>query len=91
MLPIPGHRRRLHTMRPGQALGADPDQCRPASGMLTSCGIEYRIKCWEAIVQARDIMSPNVITVSPNTPVRRIAELMVEHRISGTPVVGDAG
>ena len=36
---------------------------------------------------ARDIMTTNVLTVTPITPVRDVAQLMVEHRISSVPVV----
>jgi CBS domain-containing protein len=35
---------------------------------------------------ARDIMVEAVVTVSPDTSLRRIAEVLVEHRISGVPV-----
>jgi CBS domain-containing protein len=38
-------------------------------------------------MRARDIMTTNALTVTPITPVRDIAQLMVEHRISSVPVV----
>jgi CBS domain-containing protein len=38
-------------------------------------------------MKARDLMSTKVVTVSPDTPVREIAALMVEKHISGVPVV----
>ena len=38
-------------------------------------------------MQARDIMTRNVVTVGPETPVQSVAALLVEHRISGLPVV----
>lgn len=40
---------------------------------------------------ARDIMTKNVITVSPDTPVSELASLFMEHRINGVPVVGTDG
>ena len=40
---------------------------------------------------AKEIMKPEVITVSPETPVREVARLMVEHDISGFPVVDGEG
>ena len=40
---------------------------------------------------AKDIMTTQVVTVDPDTPVRRIAELLLAHRISGVPVVGSGG
>lgn len=36
-----------------------------------------------------DIMTTDVITVTPGTPVSRIARLMSDHAISGLPVVDD--
>lgn len=40
-------------------------------------------------MKAHDIMTAPVITISPGTPVREIAALLVERRISGVPVVED--
>ena len=36
---------------------------------------------------ARDLMTTSVLTVSPATPVQRIAQLLLEHGISSVPVV----
>lgn len=41
-------------------------------------------------MQAADVMTAKVITVSPETDVREIARLLLEHNISALPVV-DAG
>jgi len=38
-----------------------------------------------------DIMTRHVITVTPATPIHTAAGLMVEHRVSGLPVVGEDG
>jgi CBS domain-containing protein len=38
-------------------------------------------------MHAKDIMTAPVITVRPDTPVHEIAELLLERRISGVPVV----
>ena len=38
-------------------------------------------------MNAADIMTPNVITVRPDTPLDAIVNLMLENRISGVPVV----
>ncbi|MCX7631419.1 MAG: CBS domain-containing protein [Geminicoccaceae bacterium] len=40
-------------------------------------------------MQVRDVMTTKVITVRPETPVTEIARLLVEHRISGVPVVDE--
>jgi len=42
-------------------------------------------------MQAKEIMTPQVITVSPATPVAEIAHLLREKHISGVPVVNEAG
>lgn len=36
---------------------------------------------------AKEIMSVNLITVSPETPIQKAAQLMVDHKIGGLPVV----
>ncbi len=38
-----------------------------------------------------DIMATEVVTVSPDTTVNRVARLMSEHHISGLPVVDEKG
>lgn len=38
-------------------------------------------------MRARDIMTRDVITVRRDTPVREIVRILLEHRISGVPVV----
>jgi CBS domain-containing protein len=40
---------------------------------------------------AADVMTPTVITVPPDEPVREIAKLLHESRISGVPVTDAAG
>lgn len=43
-----------------------------------------------AITTVRDVMTTDVVTVTPGTSIGRIAELMDTHAISGLPVVDDA-
>lgn len=38
-------------------------------------------------MNAKDIMTAPVVTITPDTPVQEIAELLLERRISGVPVV----
>lgn len=40
---------------------------------------------------ARDIMTKEVITISPHMPIKDVAALLVQHRISATPVVDGKG
>jgi CBS-domain-containing membrane protein len=42
-------------------------------------------------MQARDIMTSPVITVTPRTEVQKVAQLFLEKRISGVPVVNEEG
>lgn len=43
------------------------------------------------MLKAKEIMSKDVITVTPSTTIEELARILVEHRISGAPVVGDSG
>ena len=36
---------------------------------------------------ARDVMTTNVVSVTPDTPVEEIAKVLIEHRISAVPVI----
>jgi len=40
---------------------------------------------------AKDIMTTDVITISPETEIAQAAQLLLENRINGVPVVDDAG
>jgi CBS domain-containing protein len=42
-------------------------------------------------MQARDVMTKRVISVQPDTSVRDVARTLVRHKISGAPVVDQAG
>ncbi len=42
-------------------------------------------------MQVRDVMTTAVITVTPDTPVEDIARRLLEHHISGVPVVAEDG
>jgi CBS domain-containing protein len=38
-------------------------------------------------MKASDIMTREVVAVPPDAPVRDVAQLMVDHHISGVPVI----
>lgn len=42
-------------------------------------------------MRAKDVMTAKVVTVSPDHSVRHAARIMLDHRISGMPVVDDDG
>jgi CBS domain-containing protein len=43
------------------------------------------------VVTVEDVMTRDVITVSPATPIHEAASLMVKHRVSGLPVIDPEG
>jgi len=42
-------------------------------------------------MKAKDVMTVDVVSVSPDHSVRNAARIMLDHRISGLPVIDDAG
>ncbi|MBI4635248.1 MAG: CBS domain-containing protein [Candidatus Rokubacteria bacterium] len=42
-------------------------------------------------MKIQDVMTQDVITVSPETPIHKAARLMVDHGVSGLPVVDEQG
>jgi len=42
-------------------------------------------------MKAKDVMTADVVSVSPDHSVRHAARMMLDHRISGLPVIDDAG
>jgi CBS domain-containing protein len=45
----------------------------------------------EAIMRAKDVMTKTVIAVGPNDTILRAIRLMLQNRVSGLPVIDDAG
>ena len=43
------------------------------------------------MMTAKDIMTREVVTVTPETPVEELAKILAERNISGVPVVDEAG
>mgnify|MGYP001576788584 CR=1 FL=1 len=43
------------------------------------------------MLKAKDIMTTNVITVKPSTTIEELSKKLMEHNISGVPVVNDEG
>jgi len=42
-------------------------------------------------IKARDFMAANLVTLAPDMEILRAITLLIEHRISGAPVVDDRG
>ena len=43
------------------------------------------------MLKARDIMTKDVVTVNPHTSIRELAALLLQQKVSGAPVVDEAG
>jgi len=43
------------------------------------------------MMTAKDIMTKDVVTVTPETSIEKLSELLLSNQISGAPVVDDAG
>src|SRR3989304_1108915 len=64
----------------------------PAGGPLLARFQWQRLKARRVPSRrVEEIMTKDVITVSPKTPIHEAAELMIDHGVSGLPVVDDAG
>ncbi len=42
-------------------------------------------------MQAQEIMTKDVVTVSPDTPTSQVAQRLLEHKISALPVIDSSG
>lgn len=42
-------------------------------------------------LKAKDVMTPDVVTVSPSTSLKALGRILAEHNITGAPVVNDDG
>ncbi len=42
-------------------------------------------------MKVKDVMTKNIITVKPDTPVKDIADIFLKHNIGGVPVVDENG
>ncbi|NPA90227.1 MAG: CBS domain-containing protein [Chloroflexi bacterium] len=51
----------------------------------------YAPEASETWLTVEEIMTPNPITITPDEPIWRVAELFIEHKIGGLPVVDEKG
>ncbi|MCS7088773.1 MAG: CBS domain-containing protein [Thermoflexales bacterium] len=82
--------RRLPVLENGKLVGivalSDVLEAEPSSATTLSI---YEINYLLAEMKVEKIMKRNVITVTPDTPIREAANLMLTHKIGGLPVVED--
>jgi len=84
--------RRLPVLHDGALVGiiTDRDLKEASPSKATTLDV-HELYYLLAELHVRDIMTRNPITVKPEDTVERAAELMLEHTVSGMPVVDDKG
>ena len=84
--------RRLPVMRKGKLVGMITDRdIKEASPSKATTLDVHELYYLLSELKVKDIMSKNVFTVGPEETVEKAAVKMLEHRISGLPVVNDKG
>lgn len=80
-LPIVENGHLVGIITRGDVRGAEPSEA-------TSLSI-WELNYLLARLNLEEIMTPNPITVSPDATIREAAQLMLDNKISGLPVVAD--
>jgi acetoin utilization protein AcuB len=90
--------RRFPVLRDGKLIGivTDRDLRSAAPSQVIRMDVEERqlmpeLHAMLANVKIKDIMSRNVVTVGSGQTIVAAAKLMLEHRVSGLPVMGPGG
>lgn len=82
--------RRLPVVDKGKLVGlitiGDVREASPSDA--TTLSIWELNYLWSQLTVDR-VMTPNLLTVTPETPIIDVAELMLEHKVSGLPVVDE--
>ncbi len=84
--------RRLPVLHQGKLVGivSDRDLKEASPSKATTLDV-HELYYLLAELQVKEIMTRNPLTVSPEDTVERAAQLMLEHTISGLPVVDEKG
>ena len=84
--------RRLPVMQKGKLVGMVTDRdIKEASPSKATTLDVHELYYLLSELKVKDIMSKNVFTIGPEETVEKAAVKMLEHRISGLPVVNDKG
>ena len=82
--------RRLPVVEDGKLLGivtiGDVREASPSDATTLSI---WELNYLWAQLTVEKIMTRNVLTVNPDTPILDAAEIMLEHKVSGLPVVDE--
>jgi CBS domain-containing protein len=65
----------------------DIREARPKANASMTMEPTWEIHFLAGIRGVQEFMTPNPVTVTPQTPIRRAAQLMLENKIGGLPVV----
>jgi CBS domain-containing protein len=80
--------RRLPVMKSGKLVGivtlGDIREANPSDATTLSI---YELNYLMDRLTAKDFMTPNPITITPDATIAEAARLMVEHKIGGLPVI----
>ena len=82
-LPVVNHGRIIGIVTLGDVRGAEPS----SATSLSIWEINYLI----SRLKIEEIMTPRPVTISAQATVAEAAEAMLEHKVSGLPVVDEAG
>ncbi|MBI5585803.1 MAG: CBS domain-containing protein [Deltaproteobacteria bacterium] len=84
--------RRLPVMHKGKLVGMVTDRdIKEASPSKATTLDVHELYYLLSELKVKDIMSKNIISIGPEDTVEKAAVIMLEHRISGLPVVNDKG
>jgi acetoin utilization protein AcuB len=84
--------RRLPVLRQGRLVGivSDRDLKEASPSKATSLDI-WELHFLLEKLKIKDVMTPNPITIAPETTIEKVALIMLEKRIGGLPVVEASG
>lgn len=82
-LPVVENDKLVGIVTRGDVRGAEPSQA-------TSLSI-WELNYILSRLRVKDIMTPNPITVRPDTTIEETAKIMLEKKVSGLPVLDDTG
>jgi len=84
--------RRLPVMRQGKLIGIVTDRdIKDASPSKATTLVIHELYYLLSELKIKDIIKKNIITIGPEETVEKATVKMLEHRISGLPVVDDSG
>lgn len=82
----------LPVMEEGRLVGVVTDRDVKHASPSDACLLDFQnIMYHVARLEVGSIMSPNLVTIATDLTIEETAEILMQHNISGAPVVDDAG